>query len=126
MIQIPLLATILAAQAAGTPAAPAAPPPPTPTDWPFRLFTQDDYPARALRGGEQGRVAYRLEIGPNGRVSACTIRRSSGSTALDDTTCRIVRTRARFTPARDSAGNAVPDARDGEVIWQLGREQSLE
>ena len=122
MIQIPLLATILAGQAAGTPAAPAAPPPPAPTDWPFRLFTQDDYPARALRGGEQGRVAYRLEISPNGRVSGCTIRRSSGSTALDDTTCRIVRTRARFAPARDSAGNAVPDARDGEVIWQLGRE----
>lgn len=117
----PLLAfTILQAAAQGSPspaAAPASQPPPT--DWPFNLFTDDDYPPRALRGDEEGRIGYHLEIGPDGRVSNCTIRRSSGSTALDERTCRIVRARARFTPARDSAGNAVPDTRDGEVTWRL-------
>lgn len=100
--------------ATGTPAAPA----PSASDWPFR-FNDWDYPAVALRGEEQGLVRYRIEIGPDGRVSRCTIRSSSGSPALDDATCRIVTRRARFLPARDSDGNAVPDARDGEVIWRL-------
>jgi protein TonB len=122
-----LLAVLLAAQGSAAPAAapgpapaPASPaPPPPPTDWPFNLFTADDYPPRAMRGEEEGRVGHHLEIGPGGRVTNCTIRRSSGSAALDEGTCRIVRIRARFTPARDSEGNAVPDTRDGEVIWRL-------
>ncbi len=117
-----LLAALLAPPAVA--AAPAPPPvatttPAPVTDWPFNLFTEDDYPSDALRGDEQGRVGYHLEIGADGRVSDCTIRRSSGSAALDERTCRIVRVRARFAPARDSEGRAVPDARDGEVSWRL-------
>jgi protein TonB len=117
------LAFFLAVQAAAArspPPTPAAPP--RPTDWPFNLFTGDDYPARAMRGGEEGRVGYHLDISPGGRVTSCTIRRSSGSAALDENTCRIVSRRARFTPARDTEGNAVPDTRDGEVTWRLPAE----
>jgi protein TonB len=116
-----LLALLFPAQAAPPATPPALATPRPPTDWPFRDFTDDDYPARALRGEEQGRVAYRLEIGADGRVGACTIRRSSGSAALDERTCQLVQRRARFTPARDDRGNAVPDAREGEVLWQLHR-----
>jgi len=116
--QAALLAALLAQGMAAPPAAAATPPPGPPTDWPFR-FQDEDYPAAALRGGEQGTVLYRLEIGPDGRVSNCTIRSSSGSAALDTRTCQVVRRRARFTPARDSEGNAVPDRRDGEVTWRL-------
>lgn len=120
-----LFALLLAVQGNATPApsppatgTPAAPPPPRATDWPVR-FSDGDYPAVALRGQEQGPVRYRVEIGPDGRVSRCTIRSSSGSEALDATTCRIVSRRARFLPARDSDGHAVPDTRDGEVTWRL-------
>jgi periplasmic protein TonB len=102
-------------------AAPSAPRPPT--DWPFRRFSPDDYPAAADRGDDQGFVAYRLEIGPDGRVSNCTILQSSGSLALDTGTCRIVSSRSRFTPARDSEGRYVPDYRDGWVTWRLGDEE---
>jgi len=105
------------------PARPAPSGPPLPTEWPFRRFSADDYPAAALRGDEQGFVAYRLEIGPDGRVSDCAIRRSSGSASLDAATCRIVTTRSRFNPARDSEGRHVPDYRDGWVTWRLGREE---
>ena len=122
-----LLSALLAAQAGpARPAARAATPPAaaatlaTPTDWPpVSLFTDDDYPAGALRGEHQGLVRFRLEIGTDGRVSGCTIRRSSGSSSLDERTCRILRSRARFVPARDSEGHAVPDTRDGEVTWRL-------
>lgn len=117
MTPVLLLAALLQAAQGAAPA--PAPSPPPPTDWPFNLFTSDDYPARAMRGDEQGRVGYHLEIRPDGRVGRCTINRSSGSAALDERTCRIVSARARFAPARDSEGNAVPDSRDGEVTWRL-------
>lgn len=124
MTQALLLVLLLGAQ---TPAAavppPAAPPaaPRPPTDWPFRLITPDDYPAGALRGEQEGRVGYHLDIGADGRVTQCRVTRTSGSAALDVRTCQLARIRARFTPARDSTGNAVPDTRDGEVTWRLGR-----
>jgi protein TonB len=116
----------LALQAAARPPAtppaspPASPPAPRPpTGWPFSLLSDDDYPAAALRAEEEGRVGYRLVIGPDGRVSACTIVQSSGSAALDAATCRIMRARARFAPARDAAGNAVADSRVGRITWAL-------
>ena len=114
-----LAAALLAAQAA--PAAPPAEAAPRPTPWPpVLMFSDDDYPAHALRSGEEGVVRYRLDIGANGRVDGCTIVKSSGSEALDNATCRIVRSRTRFSPARDQAGNAIADTRDGEVTWRLG------
>jgi protein TonB len=111
----------LALQAAARPAPPAASPPAPrpPTGWPFSLLSDDDYPAAALRAEEEGRVGYRLAIGPDGRVSACTIVQSSGSAALDAATCRIMRARARFAPARDPAGNPVADSRAGRIAWVL-------
>jgi len=81
--------------------------------------SQDDYPASAQSRGEQGRVTFELGIGPDGRVAGCTILASSGSSALDNATCRIMRSRARFTPARDAAGHPVADAGRGSLSWSL-------
>jgi protein TonB len=119
MASLILFALLLGQAAAPAPAPPAAAPAPPPTAWPFSRFTADDYPAAALRAQEQGRVVYRITIGTEGRVSGCEVRISSGSAALDAATCRIVRSRARFTPARDSEGRPVPDRRDGNVLWRL-------
>jgi TonB family protein len=80
---------------------------------------EGDYPAAAIRNREQGRVAVALVIGPEGRVTACTIIASSGSAALDAATCRILRSRARYAPARDARGNPVPDHDRGELTWTL-------
>jgi TonB family protein len=79
----------------------------------------DDYPASALRNREEGNVAFALEIGANGRVTACMVTGSSGSGALDSTTCRIMRGRARFTPAVDSTGMPAPWRVEQEVSWTL-------
>ena len=83
------------------------------------LFHREDYPATALRAGEQGTVGFTLAIGPDGRVHGCTITRSSGSSWLDSTTCRILRSRARYTPARDSNGNPAPGEDRGVHVWRL-------
>lgn len=82
-------------------------------------FTDDDYPQDAIRKEEQGTVAFRLIIAPDGRVTDCQIDSSSGSSALDAATCRILRSRARFAPARDSGGSAVADEMSGRIKWVL-------
>ncbi|HEU0097992.1 MAG TPA: energy transducer TonB [Allosphingosinicella sp.] len=83
------------------------------------LFSDRDYPAAALAAREQGTVAFALEVGPDGRVSGCTVTQPSGSIALDDTTCRLIQSRARFTPATDAAGAPVPDQVRGRIVWVL-------
>jgi protein TonB len=83
------------------------------------LFSDDDYPAAALRAEESGTTGFRLEIGANGRVSNCTVTSSSGSSSLDATTCRLLRSRARFTPAMDSNGQPTSDTYNGRITWRL-------
>ena len=112
------------------PSAPAPPPPavgprivegPRPRA-PFQSYvTMADYPASALVQGEEGRPRFRLMVGADGRVSHCVILASSGSSALDNATCRIMRSRARFTPARDSNGNPAAGEYPGEINWQIAR-----
>ncbi|MGZ8285931.1 MAG: energy transducer TonB [Allosphingosinicella sp.] len=83
------------------------------------LFSDQDYPAAAVAAREQGEVGFALVVDANGRVSGCTITHSSGSTALDSTTCRLMRSRARFTPALDAGGATVPDKFTGRIVWTL-------
>ena len=109
------------------PPPPPGPPPPLPVivDPPWAkaplqaLVSELDYPAGALANREQGRVEFRLGVGANGRVLGCTITRSSGSSALDATTCRILRSRARYTPARNSNGMPVGYPVEDAVEWRL-------
>ncbi|HEX5181773.1 MAG TPA: energy transducer TonB [Allosphingosinicella sp.] len=108
------------------PPAPPAPPPP-PRIEPARakanlqgLISSEDYPPSAQRDNVTGTVRVRLQIGTNGRVSGCSVVGSSGSAALDSATCRLLTSRARFTPAHDSSGNAVADTYMAPPIrWQL-------
>ena len=84
---------------------------------PSRWFTDTDYPMRAIRNEEAGRVQYRLTVGPNGRAWDCTVIVSSGSATLDSETCKIAMRRARFIPATDSTGTPVAGEYRGYVEW---------
>jgi protein TonB len=108
---------------------PPAPPPPPRVVPPQRAranlnsyFSADDYPAAALRGNDQGTTGFSLTIGTSGRVEGCTVTSSSGSAALDQATCRILRSRARYTPARDENGNPTSGRDSGRVTWRLPSE----
>jgi TonB family protein len=107
---------------------PTRPPPPPPVRVTrasadlAAYLSSDDYPAAALRAEEQGTANYRLDIGADGRVARCTITGSSGSAALDSATCRIMRSRARFEPARNAAGEPLPDRVTARIVWQLPAE----
>lgn len=81
-----------------------------------------DYPRAALEAGKSGIVHLSFTVAPTGRVSACRVTRSSGSRALDETTCRLIMQRFRYRPARDGAGRPVADTVRGEHVWELGPE----
>lgn len=81
--------------------------------------SDEDYPNTAARNEEQGTTRFRLGVGPDGRVSECTVTASSGSAALDSATCRLMKQRARFTPARNSDGQATSDSVTSAIRWVL-------
>jgi protein TonB len=84
------------------------------------LFSDADYPASAQSAGAEGTAQAQMTIGADGRVTGCTITRSTGNNALDAATCNILRRRAKFTPAHDSNGNAVSDTQSSPPItWRL-------
>ena len=83
------------------------------------IFTEVDYPASAKKNREEGVVGFRIKIGPAGRITDCTVLRSSGSAALDETTCRLLTERARFRPAKDDEGKVTWDSIEREMTWQL-------
>lgn len=108
------------------PKAEPAPPPPPKTVQAARAkadlasyVSDSDYPTTALRSEEQGTTRFRLTVDPNGRVSACEILSSSGSSSLDAATCRIMKSRARFTPAKNDAGQPTTDKVSSAIRWVL-------
>lgn len=84
-----------------------------------------DYPAAALRAGEQGTVRYVLDIGADGRVRGCRVTQSSNSASLDAATCRIMTARGRFRPAMDGERRPVRSEEVQAVAWSLPAEAQV-
>lgn len=71
------------------------------TDW----MSLSDYPI-AARGGDFGETRVLLLVTDKGKPTSCRVKKSSGSKALDDTTCRVLK-RGRYLAARDEEGRAI-------------------
>lgn len=83
---------------------------------PGTWVTTNDYPSRALQQQRQGTTAFRLEVGPGGRPTACTITISSGHSDLDAATCKALMRRARFGGFPEGSG---PASWSSRVRWQI-------
>ena len=112
-----------------SPPAPVAPPPPrvqpkqpTPKGNPANWATTNDYPTRALREEREGTTTFRVSVGPDGRVTGCSVTSSSGSPDLDDATCANVTRRARFNPATDGDGQPTAGAYSNRVRWVIPKD----
>ena len=109
--------------------APAAPPPPrvtpkgaSPKGNPGNWATTNDYPSRALREEREGTTGFRVTVGPDGRVTDCTVTSSSGHADLDQATCDNVRRRARFNPATDGEGQPTSGSYSNRVRWVIPKD----
>lgn len=109
------------------PAAPAPPPPAVSKargaspkgqgSWAARI--QSNYPTRAAREEREGRVGVRVTIGPDGKVSACSVSSSSGSPDLDEAACDGMTRYARFNPALDDGGNPTSGSYSTAIVYKL-------
>ncbi|MDG2534976.1 TonB family protein [Sphingomonas sp. HITSZ_GF] len=75
-------------------------------------------PEDASLSGMKGSVRFRLDIDPLGRVSACTILRSSGNVLLDNAACAKMQRNGRFTPAEDEMGRRIPGSWSFGMNWK--------
>jgi periplasmic protein TonB len=91
---------------------------PSNVEWISGRILDSDYPRRAFEAGAEGVVSLRFVVGTNGRVTRCQVTRSSGRADLDETTCRLIRQRFRYRPARDSWGRAIPATIVGQHEWE--------
>ncbi|BDW81919.1 hypothetical protein MACH24_13570 [Erythrobacter sp. Dej080120_24] len=86
---------------------------------PGRWITDRDYRPSWINRGYSGRAGFTLQIDAQGRVTNCSITRSTGHDALDEATCRLLRQRAEFSPAKDSSGRIVPGSYSSSVNWRI-------
>jgi protein TonB len=108
------------------PAPPAPPPAPSQargarpknqSSWAGRI--QANYPARALREGTEGTVGVTVTVGADGRVSACSVTSSSGSSALDEAACQGMQRYARYDPALNDGGQPISASASTRIVYKL-------
>jgi protein TonB len=80
-------------------------------------ITSRDYPRGLREAGIGGRVSFVFKVEPNGRVSRCTITRSSGVPELDALTCRLIQQRFVYRPSTDRYGRPIEDEVEGDHDW---------
>ena len=66
-----------------------------------------------------GIVHLRFIVGTGGRVTSCTVTRSSGSPDLDAQTCAAIVRRLRYKPATNAAGRPIAAEVTGTQRWGL-------
>ncbi len=128
-VPAPPITTVRTPPPVFTPVPVAAPPPPPPAPVvskaagprgdASRWFSPDDYPPSALRAEAQGTTAIAFDIDATGRASNCRVTQSSGNADLDETTCRLLLRRGRFSPALDQAGTPMASSSTRRVTWRL-------
>jgi protein TonB len=91
----------------------------SPAQWISGGLLDSDYPRRALKGRLQGRVSVHFTVMASGRIANCRITASSGSSLLDQTTCRLLTERLRFRPARDSQGRPIETELNSDYTWGI-------
>lgn len=83
------------------------------------LIGDEDYPSYLIEKGIEGVSSFRLTVDTSGRALHCSITGSSGSSDLDDITCKLMQKRARFDPATDREGKPILASYSHKKIWKL-------
>ncbi len=84
-----------------------------------REFILKHYPPGAMRRGEQGRVAFRLTVEPDGTLGGCEVTESSGFAGLDTETCEIIVRYGQLKPVMGPDGRAIRATQNGFILWKL-------
>ena len=83
---------------------------------PGSVVLDTDYPAR--NHDKQGTTRFELIVGPDGKPVSCSTTVSSGHDVLDQSACNAFVKRAKFSPAKDEAGNPTTGRYKGSITWK--------
>jgi TonB family protein len=72
-------------------------------DW----FSHEDVPYTRMVDGRIYSVRYSVTVDPTGKVGECRVTISRGMRDADALACRRLRTKGRFSPARNAQGTPV-------------------
>jgi TonB family protein len=90
-----------------------------------REFIMKNYPPGARQRGEQGRVAFRVTIEPDGTLGQCEVTESSGFAGLDNETCEIMVRYGQLKPVMGADGRAIRATQNGFIVWRLPDEKQV-
>lgn len=76
------------------------------------------YPGGALLSGEQGIMRMRVMVNAQGTVDSCTIIKATNTSALESPACEVMK-QAKFDPARDATGAAMPSYYATSITYQI-------
>lgn len=99
--------------------------PATPVGEPASWLNTADYPLPPEIADNNVVVQYRLDVDPDGVVSACHVVYRTKPDNFADVTCREMSRSARFRPALDAAGKPVRSFYVNKVRW-LAREDDAD
>lgn len=89
----------------------------TPKSAPYDWITGADYPPGAVDKGKAGRFHFILTVDTTGTPDDCHVTATSGFAELDQYSCAVLLKRARFSPARDPAGNPIRATYSNMIVW---------
>ena len=90
-----------------------------PKNSPGGWITDSDYRTSWINREMTGIAGFKVTVGTDGRGENCAITQSTGHTALDEATCRLIERRARFEPARNAQGEKVRGSFANKVAWRI-------
>jgi hypothetical protein len=83
-------------------------------------FDPDDMPVDAMqRASAHWEVGVRVEVDSLGRIMKCLVEATSNMQSLDDLSCRLIKKRAHFRPARWIDGSPIAGSYSTSVAWSV-------
>jgi TonB family protein len=83
-----------------------------------------DYPDKARKKKVQGIVSLSYAVAADGRVTGCTVGKSSGSAELDRLSCLIAEERFQYRPALDAEGRRIEARATREFTWKIDKDEA--
>ena len=93
--------------------------PAKPINSPGSWVSTNDYKSVWINREWTGTARFAVTVGTNGRVTDCRIVSSTGHEALDAATCKLVKQRAKFAPARNGAREKIAGTYTNAIRWEL-------
>jgi TonB family protein len=78
-----------------------------------------NYPARALRAGEQGPVYFVVKLDEKAHPTSCQVTHGSGFPLLDAETCDLIVQHATFKSVLGPNGRPTRSVHEGVVNWRI-------